>query len=133
MNKNMIKEPLDAQKQYQLKKLARKALFELTDEEYHPNWFNDPQAIKRRDRLLVILGDPIDPVRKVGETEEAFQKRRCQHFFDVRPGLEERVLSDLLAGKKVKHVSEAYQIPPSKLTYLRKKYHLFPKQAMNTS
>ncbi|OTO01224.1 hypothetical protein [Enterococcus sp. 5B3_DIV0040] len=128
-----MSEHLATKKNHQLKKLARKALFELTDEEYHPNWFNDPQAIKRRDRLLVILGTPIDPVRKVGETKEAFHQRACQYFFDVRPGLEERVISDLLAGKKVKHVSEAYQIPPSKLTYLRKKYHLFPKQPTNTS
>ncbi|OTO05125.1 hypothetical protein [Enterococcus sp. 5B3_DIV0040] len=120
----MIKEPLDAQEKYQLKKLARKELAELTDEEYHPNWFNDPQAIKRRDQLLVILGTPIDPVRKVGETKEAFHQRACQYFFDVRPGLEEQVVSDLLAGQTLKQVSEAYQVPLSRLRYLRKKYHL---------
>ncbi|HAP4164497.1 TPA: hypothetical protein IUV20_002585 [Enterococcus faecalis] len=120
----MSEEPLAIKKNHQLKKLARKALFELTDEEYHPNWFNDPQAIKRRDQLLVILGTPIDPVRKVGETKEAFHQRACQYFFDVRPGLEEQVVSDLLAGKTLKQVSEMYQVPLSRLRYLREKYHL---------
>ncbi|WP_141108425.1 hypothetical protein [Enterococcus sp. 5B3_DIV0040] len=129
----MSEEILATKKNHQLKKLARKALFELTDEEYHPNWFNDPQAIKRRDRLLVILGTPIDPVRKPGETKEAFQQRACQYFFDVRPGLEKQVVFDLLAGQTLKQVSEAYQVPLSRLRYLRKKYHLFPKQATNTS
>lgn len=107
-----------------VKKLARKALFELTDEERHPNWMDDPQAIKRRDRLLVILGIPIDLVRQDGETKETFQKRSHQYYFDLRPGLEERIVSGLLAGKKVKHLCETYQLSRSKLMYLREKYHL---------
>lgn len=110
-----------------VKKLARKELFELTDEERHPNWADDPQAIKRRDQLIVILGMPIDPVRKEGETKEAFQKRSNQYFFDLRPGLEEKVVSRLLAGEKMKRLSEEYQLPRSKLTYLREKYHLLEK------
>ena len=99
----------------------------MTDEERHPNWADDPQAIKRRDQLLVILGMPIDPVRKEGETKEAFQKRSNQYFFDLRPGLEEKVVSRLLAGEKMKRLSEEYQLPRSKLTYLREKYHLLEK------
>lgn len=105
-----------------LKKAAWKELIRLTDEERNPGWYDDAQLVKKRDKLLVILGMPIEPVRKEGESKEAFHQRACQYFFDVRPGLELKVVSGILAGETFAQLSRENQIPPSKMAYLRAKY-----------
>ncbi|EOS7964860.1 hypothetical protein DW628_RS03910 [Enterococcus hirae] len=58
-------------------------MIRLTDEERNPGWDDDPQLVKKRDKLLVILGMPIELVRKERESKEAFYQRACQYFFDV--------------------------------------------------
>lgn len=111
-----------------IKQIARRELFRITDEELNPGWYNDPQLVKERDRLMVILGMSLDPIREEGESKEAYRQRACQYFFDVRPGLEEHVVKCLRAGKKIKQISEENDIPTMKMNYLREKYQFLSKK-----
>lgn len=95
-------------------RVARRELYKLTDEELDPNWFNNPEKLKRRDELLKIV-DPIP-------TEEDVIK----NYFYQRPYLEKKIVEMLRAGMTHGAIYEACEINvgSKKLNYLRKKHNL---------
>ena len=77
---------------------ARRELFMLTDEELNPEWFNDPEKVKRRDELLGII-EYREPV--VMSDDEKYQR-----YLDKRPGLEAAVVKMLLEKKLSKEIRD---------------------------
>ena len=87
---------------------ARRELFMLTDEELNPEWFNDPEKVKRRDELLGII-------------------EKYQRYLDKRPGLEAAVVKMLLEKKLSKEIRDELKMDFKVIAFCRRKYNLNPK------
>lgn len=98
---------------------ARRELFMLTDEELNPEWFNDPEKVKRRDELLVII-EYREPV--VMSDDEKYQR-----YLDKRPGLEAAVVKMLLEKKLSKEIRDELKMDFKVIAFCRRKYNLNPK------
>ena len=59
---------------------ARRELFMLTDEELNPEWFNDPEKVKRRDELLGIIEYREPVVMSDDEINQAVKEDRLSKF-----------------------------------------------------
>lgn len=103
--------------QKELQRLARRELFILTDEELNPEWFKDPEIIKRRDELLKI----VDP--------EPTETDIFQNYFYQRPYLEKKIVEMLRAGYTNTAIYDAcgVSVGSKKINYLRKKHNI-PKR-----
>lgn len=97
--------------------LARRELFMLTDEELNPEWFKDPEIIKRRDELLKI----VDP--------EPTEVDIFQNYFCQRPYLEKKIVEMLRAGYTNTAIYDAcgVSVGSKKINYLKKKHNI-PKR-----
>lgn len=94
-----------------LQKYARRELYRLTDEELHPDWFRDPEKVKRKDALLKILEPEL--------TEDELMAA----YFAKRPGMKEKVLLLMAKGATNSEIHEVIGVGTSKpYAYLRKKY-----------
>ena len=91
---------------------ARRELFMLTDEELNPEWFNDPEKVKRRDELLGII-EYREPV--VMSDDEKYQR-----YLDKRPGLEAAVVKMLLEKKLSKEIRDELKMDFKVIAYVRK-------------
>lgn len=98
---------------------ARRELFMLTDEELNPEWFNDPEKVKRRDELLGII-EYREPV--VMSDDEKYQR-----YLDKRPGLEATVVKMLLEKKLSKEIRDELKMDFKVIAFCRRKYNLNPK------
>ena len=98
---------------------AKRELFMLTDEELNPEWFNDPEKVKRRDELLGII-EYREPV--VMSDDEKYQR-----YLDKRPGLEAAVVKMLLEKKLSKEIRDELKMDFKVIAFCRRKYNLNPK------
>ncbi|MGM0285713.1 MULTISPECIES: hypothetical protein [unclassified Enterococcus] len=104
-----------------LKQVARRELFRITDEELNPGWYKDPKLLERRDKLLNLLGMPNEQ-RRLDESLEDYQERMAILFFSIRPGLEDKVIALLKDGKPMKQIEAELGVPMKNIRFLRKKY-----------
>lgn len=90
---------------------AQKELFLLTNEYLDPNWYKDPEKVKRRDELLAIL----EP--------EPTEEELMELYFAKRPGVKEQIMLMMSKGATNTEVHKAIGVATGKpITYLRKKY-----------